>query len=140
MSGELLPGWQVMAGYTNTRTKYLRDTAANTGQPLRSIDPKHQLRLFTSYSPNRFGPGWTVGGGVNMQSDSYVRGSGLTATQGGYAIANAMVAWRFTDTLSVQANVNNLFDKVYYKKFGPTGLAWYYGDPRNVSVSLRGSL
>jgi outer-membrane receptor for ferric coprogen and ferric-rhodotorulic acid len=36
--------------------------------------------------------------------------------------------------------VNNLFDKVYYKKFGPTGLAWYYGDPRNVSVSLRGSL
>lgn len=140
VSGELLPGWQLMAGYTNTRTKYLRDTAANTGQPLRSIDPKHQLRLFTSYSPNRSGPGWTVGGGVNMQSDSYVRGSGLTATQGGYAIANAMLAWRFTDTLSVQANVNNLFDKVYYKKFGPTGLAWYYGDPRNVSVSLRGSL
>ena len=140
VSGEILPGWQIMAGYTNTRTKHVRDTAANTGQPLRSIDPKHQLRLFTSYSPNRFGPGWTVGGGVNMQSDSYVRAGALTTTQGGYGTANAMFAYRFTDKLSVQANVNNLFDKVYYKKFGPTGLAWYYGDPRNVSVSLRGSL
>lgn len=140
VSGEILPGWQIMAGYTNTRTKFVRDTAANTGQPLRSIDPKHELHLFTSYSPNRSGPGWTVGGGVDMQSDSYVRGGGLTATQGGYGIANAMFAYRFTDKLSVQANVNNLFDKVYCKKFGPTGLAWYYGDPRNVSVSLRGSL
>ncbi|WP_306392707.1 TonB-dependent siderophore receptor [Telluria beijingensis] len=140
VSGEILPGWQLMAGYTNTRTKFVRDTAANTGQPLRSIDPKHELNLFTSYSPNRSGPGWTVGGGVNTQSDSYVRGGGLTTTQGGYTVANAMVAYRFTDKLSVQANVNNLFDKVYYKKFGPTGLAWYYGDPRNVSVSLRGSL
>ncbi|MDY0977078.1 TonB-dependent siderophore receptor [Massilia sp. CFBP9012] len=140
VSGEVLPGWQLMAGYTNTRTKYVSGTAANTGQPLRTIDPKHQLRLFTSYSPNRSGPGWTVGGGVNMQSDSYVRGAGLTATQGGYGVANAMLAWRFSDKLSVQANVNNLFDKVYYKKFGPTGLAWYYGDPRSVSLSLRGSL
>lgn len=140
VSGEILTGWQILAGYTNTRTKFVTDTAANTGQPLRSIDPKHQLRLFTSYSPNRFGPGWTVGGGVNLQSDSYVRGSGLTATQGGYGVANAMFAYRFSDKLSLQANVNNLFDKVYYKRFGPTGLSWYYGDPRNVSVSLRGSL
>lgn len=140
LSGELLPGWQMMAGYTNTRTKYVIDTAANVGQPLRSIDPKHQLRLFTSYSLNRSGPGWTVGGGVQMQSDSYVRSGALTATQGGYGVANAMLAWRFSDRLSVQANVNNLFDKVYYKKFGATGIAWYYGDPRNVSVTLRGSL
>lgn len=140
VSGEVWTGWQVMAGYTNTRTKYVIDTAANTGQPLRSQDPKHQLRLFTSYSPNRSGPGWTVGGGVNLQSDSYVTGGGLRATQGGYGLANAMFAYRFSEQLQLQANVNNLFDKRYYKRFGPTGLAYYYGDPRNVSVSLRGSL
>lgn len=141
VSGEILTGWQVMAGYTNTRTKYLVDaTAANVGQPLRSQDPKHQLRLFTSYSPNRAGPGWTVGGGVQAQSDTYVRGSGLTASQGGYTVANAMLAYRFTDKLEMQANVNNLFDKTYYKKIGPTGVSYYHGDPRNVSVTLRGSL
>jgi outer membrane receptor for ferric coprogen and ferric-rhodotorulic acid len=140
IAGEIMEGWQLTAGYTNTRTKYVTDTAANTGQPLRSIDPKHQLRLFTSYSANRSGPGWTVGGGVQMQSDSYVRSSGLTATQGGYGVANAMFAYRFTDKLEIQANVNNLFDKVYYKKFAPTGISYYYGDPRNVSLTLRGSL
>lgn len=141
VSGEILTGWQVMAGYTNTRTKYLVDaSAANVGQPLRSQDPKHQLRLFTSYSPNRSGPGWTVGGGVQAQSETYVRGSGLTASQGGYTVANAMLAYRFTDKLELQANVNNLFDKTYYKKIGPTGVSYYYGDPRNVSVTLRGSL
>lgn len=140
ISGEIFTGWQVMGGYTNTRTKYVVDTAANAGQPLRSQDPKHQLRLFTSYSPNRFGPGWTVGGGVNMQSDTYVRSGLLTARQGGYGVANAMVAYRIDDTWSVQANLNNLFDKVYYKRIGPTGISYYYGDPRNVSVSLRASL
>lgn len=140
ISGEIFPGWQVMGGYTNTRTKYVVDTAANAGQPLRSQDPKHQLRLFTSYSPNRFGPGWTVGGGVNMQSDTYVRSGLLTARQGGYGVANAMVAYRIDDKWSVQANLNNLFDKVYYKRIGPTGISYYYGDPRNVSVSLRASL
>jgi len=141
VSGEILTGWQVTAGYTNTRTKYLIDSsAANVGQPLRSQDPKHQLRLFTSYSPNRFGQGWTVGGGVQAQSDTYVRGSGLTARQGGYSVANAMVAYRFSDKLEIQANVNNLFDKTYYKKIGTTAVPYYYGDPRNVAVTLRGSL
>jgi len=140
ISGEVYTGWQVMGGYTNTRTKYVVDTAANAGQPLRSHDPKHQLRLFTSYSPNRSGPGWTVGGGVNIQSDNYVRSGVLTARQGGYGVANAMFAYRIDDTWSVQGNINNLFDKVYYKKIGPTGISYYYGDPRNVSVSLRASL
>ncbi|MCC2973599.1 TonB-dependent siderophore receptor [Massilia sp. IC2-476] len=140
LSGEVLPGWQVMGGYTNTRTKYLRDTAANTGQPLRSIDPRHQLRIFTSYSPDRAGKGWTVGGGVQVQSDSYVRSGTVTSTQGGYTVANAMLGYRFSEKLGIQVNVNNLFDKVYYKKFAPTGISYYYGDPRNVTLSLRGSL
>jgi outer membrane receptor for ferric coprogen and ferric-rhodotorulic acid len=128
VAGEILSGWQVTAGYTNTRTRYLIDSsAANVGQPLRSQDPKHQLRLFTSYSPNRFGQGWTVGGGVQAQSDTYVRGSGLTARQGGYSVANAMVAYRFSGKLEIQANVNNLFDKTYYKKIGMTAVPYYYG-------------
>lgn len=38
-----------------------------------------------------------------------------------------------------EVNANNLFDKVYYKKFAPTGIGYYYGDPRNVAVTLRGT-
>ena len=40
----------------------------------------------------------------------------------------------------LQLNVDNLFDEVYYKKFAPTDVSYYYGDPRNVTLSLRGSL
>ncbi|MDQ7970045.1 MAG: TonB-dependent receptor, partial [Oxalicibacterium faecigallinarum] len=153
VSGEVAPNWQMSAGYTNTRTRYITDsTAANEGQPLRTIDPRHQLRVFSTY---RFGggtQGWTVGGGAQMQSDSYVNGTlGLTNTiggsvvsrvpvtarQGGYTVYNAMASYRFNKDYSVQINVNNLFDKVYYKKYAPTGIGYYYGDPRNVTVSFR---
>ena len=138
VSGEILPGWSMMAGYTNTRTKYIIDTsAANVGQPLRSIDPRHLFRLFTTYRLDGSLQGWTIGGGAQVQSDSYVRSGTITSRQGGYAVYNAMASYRFNDRYSVQINVNNLFDKVYYKKFAPTGIGYYYGDPRNVMVSLR---
>lgn len=138
VSGEILPGWQVMGGYTNTRTRYLSDsTAANVGQPLRSIDPKHLLRVFTSYRAGGALRGWTVGGGASVQSDTYVKSGVLTARQGGYAVFNAMAAYRFDKTWSAQVNVNNLFDKLYYAKYVTTGFSNYYGDPRNVLVSLR---
>lgn len=138
LSGEAWPGVEVQGGYTSTRTRYLSDgTAANVGQPLRSIDPKHQLRVFASWRPDGVLAGWTFGGGVQAQSDSYVRAGTLTATQGGYTVLNAMAAYRFNPAWSLQANVNNLADKLYYAKYGPTGIGNYYGDPRNVLVSLR---
>jgi outer membrane receptor for ferric coprogen and ferric-rhodotorulic acid len=145
VAGEILPGWQVQAGYTNTRTKYIKDTsAANTGQPLRTIDPRHKLNLFTNY---RFSgeldgalQGLTVGGGVRSQDGSYVTASGLTARQGGYSVFNAMASYKFSERYALQLNVDNLFDKTYYKKFGPTGISYYYGDPRYVALSLRASL
>jgi outer membrane receptor for ferric coprogen and ferric-rhodotorulic acid len=142
LSGEVWPGVELQGGFTHTRTRYLSDnTASNVGQPLRSIDPKHQLRVFATWRPdgawNGMLDGWTFGGGVQAQGDSYVRAGALTSTQGGYAVFNAMAGYRFNPTWSLQANVNNVFDKVYYAKYGPTGISNYYGDPRNVLVSLR---
>jgi len=139
VSGELLPGWQLTGGYTNTRTKYLADSsAANVGQPLRSIDPKHLLRVFTSYRPGGALRGWSIGGGASVQSDSYVRSGAITGRQGGYALFNAMAGYRFDKTWSAQVNVNNVFDKRYYAKYAVgSSFGNYYGDPRNVLVSLR---
>lgn len=138
LTGEAWPGVELQGGYTSTRTRYLSDgTASNVGQPLRSIDPKHQLRLFATWRPGGALAGWRFGAGVQAQSDSYVRSGALTSSQGGYAVFNAMLGYRFNPTWSLQANVNNLFDKVYYAKYAPTGISNYYGDPRNVLVSLR---
>jgi outer membrane receptor for ferric coprogen and ferric-rhodotorulic acid len=138
LSGEVWPGVELQGGYTDTRTRYLSDgTAANVGQPLRSIDPKHQLRVFATWRPTGVLEGWTFGGGVQAQSDSYVTAGALRSAQGGYSVFNAMAAYRFNPTWSLQANVNNVFDKVYYAKYAPNTIGNYYGDPRNVLVSLR---
>ncbi len=138
LAGEVMPGWHVMGGYTNTRTRYIRDSnAGNVGLPLRSNDPRHLLRLFTTYELGGALQGWTVGGGAQVQSDSYVTAGGLTVRHGGYAIYNAMLGYRFNDAWSVQLNVNNLSDKVYYKKYTTTGISNYYGDPRNALLTLR---
>ncbi|WP_338768798.1 TonB-dependent siderophore receptor [Massilia sp. METH4] len=141
LAGEILPGWQVQAGYTNTRTKYITDTvSANTGLPLRSIDPRHKLNVFTSYRFDGALRGFTLGGGVRTQDGTYVTAGGLTTRQGGYSLFNAMASYRFNERYALQLNVDNLFDKVYYKKFAPTGISYYYGDPRYVALSLRASL
>ncbi|MCO8167237.1 TonB-dependent receptor [Pseudomonas sp. 21LCFQ02] len=139
VSGEVLPGWQVSGGYTYTSTEFLKDTVSNTGNVLRSTDPKRMLKLFTSY---RLPGAWsdlTIGGGVRAQSDIYSRSGAATATQSGYAIYSAMASYRFNDHYSVQVNANNLFDKEYYKKIGATATGYYWGEPRSLEVTLRGT-
>ncbi|MBZ8144100.1 TonB-dependent siderophore receptor, partial [Rubrivivax gelatinosus] len=50
LAGELAPGWMLQASYTQTRTRYVADSSAsNVGQPLRSIDPRHLVNVFSSY-------------------------------------------------------------------------------------------
>ncbi len=139
VSGEVLPGWQVSGGYTYTSTEYLKDTISNTGNVLRSTDPKRMLKLFTSY---RLPGAWsdlTVGGGVRAQSDIYSRSGNALATQSGYAVYSAMANYRLNDHYSVQLNANNLFDKAYYKKIGTTATSYYWGEPRSLEVTVRGT-
>lgn len=139
VSGEVLPGWQVSGGYTYTTTEYLKATVSNTGNVLRSTDPKRALKLFTTYRLPGELNAWTVGGGVMAQSDIYSRNGTAEATQSGYAIYNALLRYRFNDNYSLQLNANNIFDKTYYKKIGANATGYYYGDPRNMSVTLRGT-
>lgn len=139
VSGEVLPGWQVNGGYTYTTTEYLKDTVSNTGNVLRSTDPKRQLKLFTHYRLPGAYDAWTVGGGVSAQSSIYSRTGTAEASQSGYAVYNAMLGYRFNDRYSVQLNANNIFDKTYYKKVGANATGYYYGDPRNVALTLRGT-
>ena len=139
VSGEVLPGWQVTGGYTYTTTEYLKATVSNTGNVLRSTDPKRALKLFTTYRLPGELDAWTVGGGVSAQSDIYSRTGTAEATQSGYAVYNALLGYRFNDHYSLQLNANNIFDKTYYKKIGANATGYYYGDPRNMSVTLRGT-
>lgn len=146
ISGEVLPGWNVAGGYTYNTTEYLNDPT-NQGNAIRTTDPKRLLKLFTSYRLPGQLDAWTVGGGVQAQSAIYSRAAsnargvnpGAEASQAGYAVYNAMVNYRFNEHYSVQLNANNIFDKKYYRQVAPTPTGYYWGDPRNVSVTLRGT-
>ena len=58
------------------------------------------------------------------------------AVQGGYAVADAQVGYRFNRNLSLTLDVHNLFDRVYYARL-PSRFYSVYGDPRNVLVTAR---
>ncbi|THU02898.1 TonB-dependent siderophore receptor [Lampropedia puyangensis] len=136
LQGQITPRWNLSGSYTNTSTKYLRDsTASNVGKPLRSLDPKHILRLYSSYRFDGALSGLTLGGGVQAQSDKYATTRGVTYRQGGLALYSAMAKYAFNKDWSMQLNVNNLFDKVYYMQVG-SGINNYYGDSRSWQLSL----
>ncbi|MFK5735866.1 TonB-dependent receptor [Pseudomonas urmiensis] len=139
VSGEVLPGWQLTGGYTYNTTEYVKNTAATNGDAIRTTDPEHMLRVFSSYRLPGALDAWTVGGGVQAQSNIYAQSGTAKATQSGYAVYNALLKYRFNDNYTVQLNANNLFDKKYYRQIGTTATGYYWGDPRNVSVTLRGT-
>ncbi len=107
------------------------------GAALNSTQPRTSLKLFTSYRLPML-PDLTVGGGVNWQTHTWdsVTGpngaSNLYAEQGSYALVDLFTRYRVTKQLSVQANLNNLFDKSYNIDVGKNTV---YGEPRNISIS-----
>ncbi|MBK5005490.1 TonB-dependent siderophore receptor [Pseudomonas sp. S32] len=139
VSGEILPGWQLTGGYTYNTTEYVKNTAATNGNAIRTTDPQHMLRLFTHYRLPGALDAWTIGGGVQAQSDIYARSGQAKATQAGYAVYNAMLKYDIDRNYSVQLNANNLFDKAYYRQINTTATGYYWGEPRNVAVTLRAS-
>lgn len=153
-SGEITPGWMVMGGYTLN----LIDNGA-TDKFLSTVTPKHLAKLWTVYTlPDRLSD-WKVGGGVNVQSASYASGisyrvDGKNPTgnyydishetpydfaQGGYAVWDAMVEYKVDENWTVALNGNNLFDRKYFETLLTSEYGNYYGEPRNVMLTVRGT-
>ena len=147
LSGELLPDWMLMASYTLNLNKN-----RTSGGGLSTVTPKHMAKLFTTY---RLPGDWSkfkVGGGVDIQSATYVSGTANTYDgngnvitqnvpfdyqQSGYAVWNALLEYQVDEHWNVALNGNNLFDKHYYQTVGTSTYGNSYGDPRNFMVTVR---
>ncbi|MBY6310574.1 TonB-dependent siderophore receptor [Alcaligenes faecalis] len=138
LTGELAPGWNLTAGYTYNTTKYVKD-AANQGKPFNTRTPEHMFKLFTSYRLPGSLRQWTVGGGFTWQTKFLYENTAGTIRieQNPYAVADLMVRYDFTPKVSATLNVNNVFDKHYYRYIAHERAYNYYGDPRNVMLTLR---
>lgn len=130
-SGELQPGWNVSAGFAKTLARKLDGSRLNS-----LIVPTNQLRLRTSYRLRGEWSRWTAGAGLNWQSDistdANTRVGVLPIGQRAYALADLMLRYAVNSKLSVQLNINNLFDKKYWAAIDGTG---YFGTPRSAMLN-----
>ncbi|MBK4990443.1 TonB-dependent siderophore receptor [Pseudomonas sp. S36] len=147
-TGEIMPGWDIMAGYTyNMIRNSSEETLSST------VTPRHLLKLWSVYSFKGALEGWRVGGGVTAMSPTYVTGKAYRFdgdgnvtdsndydfSQSGYAVYDAMVEYDIDNHWTVALNGNNLFDRRYYASVGTSEYGNYYGEPRNVVLTLRGT-
>ncbi|MDH0647831.1 TonB-dependent receptor [Pseudomonas sp. GD03867] len=148
ISGELLPGWEMSAGYTFNMNEYRKSgTADNVGKPLSSQTPKHLFKFFTTYQLPGELERWKVGVGANIQSRNYIQGEVVRDSvstpfayeQAGYAVWNSLLEYRIDQHWTAAVNANNLFDKRYYQTVGTSERGNWYGEPRNYMLTLRGT-
>ncbi|MFF7710211.1 TonB-dependent siderophore receptor [Pseudomonas sp. NPDC007930] len=126
-SGEVLPGLNLLAGYTWT---HIED---DNGDHARKYVPTHALRGMATYRLPGL-PKATVGTRVSWQSriesDSY-----SYVGQNAYALVDLMANYDIDEHWSTGLNFNNIFDRKYLLSMY-SSTASNYGAPRNVTASV----
>ncbi len=133
VSGEPLAGWNVIAGLSHWTARDGDGNAIQTNQP------RTLLRLFSTYQLGGKWRGLTLGAGISWQSGNYTLATGPggkeRVSQGAYALVDLMARYQLNARVSVQLNVNNLFNRKYYNQIGGFSQgAW--GAPRNLMATL----
>ena len=134
--GSMAAGVAIQASYTRMDTEYLTAPPALVGQRFNALTPKHLWKLWAIRRPQENAvTGWTLGLGLQGQSETeFLPPRG----QGGFTLTNALLGYQF-ENFSVNLNANNIFDKVYYTRFGGVNIYNTYGPPRNYSLTVRAS-
>ena len=140
ISGEVLPDWQLSAGYTYNYAKHLKPSeyapigTQSSGERYGTNLPLNLFKLATSYRlPGELNR-WRVGGGLHVQSDIYTS-AGIE--QGGYAVTDLFASYDVDRHLTLSLNANNIFDRDYYSSIMTTVGGNFVGDPRNYMVTAR---
>jgi catecholate siderophore receptor len=111
--GMLAPNWTISTAYTWMDGEVTKsNTPAEIGRTTTNTPP-HSFSLWSTYEIGSL----TFGGGA-----SYVGERSASLSNGrvaeGYWLADAMAAWRFTQTLSARLNVYNIADEEYFDGIG----------------------
>jgi len=139
VTGKPTRRWDVSGSFTYLDTEQIR--SATPGLPISFWYPRRQFKLWNKL---RFGEGplqdVSLGFGVRGASQTASGTSTTTVaarSQNSYAVVDAQVGYQLSRDTAVSLGVNNLFDKAYYTRLGGTNTYNTYGDPRNVTLTLR---
>lgn len=138
LSGELSPGWQMMAGYTFVDSKYV--TGEMIGLRYGTWLPRHNMRLTTAYKVP--GSDWTLGGNLSARSQLYLddvswfTGETARIRSGALLLVGLMAKYQINPNAELVMTVSNLFDKTYRAQL-ETKYYSPFGEPRRMSIALR---
>jgi len=150
VAGQLMRGWSIFANVTFLESEVLQGVSdacranpsiecgnsAAVPDPLagRAISgtPERAGSVWSTYDLER----WTFGYGITYTSnyDWYSASGANLGEIKGYTTHRAMVGFDVDDRLSLQLNINNLFDKLYYTRVRNNGWATP-GDARSVVLT-----
>lgn len=134
-SGQITPGWTVTAGYTYNDSKLLDEASLDTSASAFSqIAPRHLFRVWSNYRLPGDLSRWEVGGGINATSKLYGGTNDAKITQGGFYTADARLAYKIDEHMTVALNATNLFDRRYITPMTQGAL---FGEGRRVALTLR---
>ena len=150
VNGEVAAGVQLSGGYTYNHNSNETEKAVFS-----TITPRHALKLWGSWQLPGEASAWKLGAGATMQSKQYAQGTAASwnaatgkfngpavpfnYTQASYAVWNAMAQYRIDRHWSASVNINNVFDKTYYRTMGRSSNGNFYGEPRSAALILRAS-
>jgi outer membrane receptor for ferric coprogen and ferric-rhodotorulic acid len=153
VSGQILPRWQIFAGYTYNYIENHDKAAPSSGHAYNfTFTPRHMFKLWTTYAlPGKFQV-VSIGGGLNAQSsvftsgnvDTVVNSSGnwscpCVATQFkqlAYVTARVRVAWQITPNWQAAVNLDNISNTRYWARIGAPYGNNFYGTPRSFMFSI----
>lgn len=143
LAGAIQPGWNAYAAYTYL---YVNDPSTSARS-----DPRHLIRLDTTYrlpgNLHRFtlGGGLTAQGGIPSEStpagyptstsNGVTKSSATQVKLPGYALFSAMLRYQATQTTTLTLNVSNLLDRTYYRRYGFYAGS-IYGEPRRITLTM----
>lgn len=138
--GEVMPGWNVIATYSNFDTRVIKDNNGLEGNRLFGV-PRNVGTLWSTYDfQQSYLRGLKFGGGLIMR-DGSTNGTNMSYQTAGYATVDLLAAysWKVEKSkVTAQLNVNNLLDKTYF----PDANAFGAGSMRTIGAprSLLGSI
>lgn len=156
LQGALTPRFNIDASYTYTRTDNELGPVALAQQitfPISRFIPDHLAKFWATWRPQFAGDRLTLGFGGHIESKvapytAFVRYDpasnsmkldSFDTPRPGYATIDAMLGYRLDRRFSLQANVTNLGDRVYYSTV-QTSIGSFYGRPRSFLLTLKGKL
>ncbi|MBY0467929.1 MAG: catecholate siderophore receptor Fiu [Burkholderiaceae bacterium] len=137
--GQITDALQLSTGMAYMKTKLLRASAASQGGVIAN-SPKF---TWTTWATYKLPAGVTLGGGLRHNSRAVTTSNIPTVAvpiTGAYHIpsywvADALVGYEVNKTLSLQLNLNNLFDKHYVASINNGRSRYFPGTPRSALLT-----